>query len=176
MTTGPVAIRQLLFLVGFMGSGKTTVGSLLAARQGWKFVDLDEQIEQQLGRSIPQIFAEQGEPFFRQAESTILGEVLAAAAHTPTVVALGGGTIAQPANFDRIRANGGITVWLRCPLEELRRRCSTMTNRPMFRDAASFQALYQQRLPYYQQADFAVDVAGRPPAAVVESILALAVF
>ncbi|MFQ5816542.1 MAG: shikimate kinase [Terriglobia bacterium] len=176
MTTGPVPIRRLLFLVGFMGSGKTTVGSLLAARLGWKFVDLDEQIEQHLGRSIPQIFAEHGEPYFRQVESALLEEVLAEAERTPTVAALGGGTIAQPHNLVRIRANGGVTVWLRCPLEELRRRCSTMTNRPMFRDPASFRALYHQRLAYYEQADFSVEAAGGSPAAVVDSILALAVF
>lgn len=176
MTAGPVAIRRLLFLVGFMGSGKTTVGRLLAGRLSWSFVDLDERIEQRLGRTIPAIFAEQGEPYFRQAESTLVEEILAEAAPTPTVVALGGGTIAQPQNLARIRAHGGIIIWLRCPLEELRRRCSTMTNRPMFRDFASFQALYQQRLPHYQQADFTVDGGGRSPESIVESILGLAVF
>lgn len=176
MTTGPVAIRRLLFLVGFMGSGKTTVGSLLAARLGWRFVDLDERIEQHLGRSIPQIFAEHGEPYFRQVESTLLEEVLAEAKRTPAVVALGGGTLAQPHNFDHIRADGGITLWLCCPLEELKRRCSRMTNRPLFRDPANFQALYQQRLAYYQQADFRVDADRPDPQIVVEEILRCGVF
>lgn len=176
MTTGPVAIRQLVFLVGFMGSGKSTVGRLLAGRLGWKFLDLDEEIERRLGRSILQIFGNQGEPYFRQVESAVLEEVLTGAEPVPTVAALGGGTIAQQQNLARIRANGGITIWLRCRLDELRRRCSTMTNRPLFRDPASFEELYRQRLPYYEMADFAVDVTERSPAAVAESILALAVF
>lgn len=176
MTTGPVGIRQLLFLLGFMGSGKTTVGRLLAARLGWRFVDLDAEIEQRAGRSIIQLFAEEGEPYFRQLERALLEETLAEVAGVPTVVALGGGTVTQPQNLARIHAEGGVTVWLRCPVEILRRRCSTMTNRPLFRDAASFQQLYQQRLPYYAQADFTVDVGELSPQAVVEKILALAVF
>lgn len=176
MTTGPVPIRRLVFLVGFMGSGKTTVGRSLAGRLGWKFVDLDEQIEQRLGRTIPQIFSDQGEPYFRQAEGAMLEEVLAEAEQAPTVVALGGGTLTQPENVARIRANGGITIWLRCELDELWRRCSTMTNRPLFHDPASFQELYRWRLPHYQQADFAVEVSGRSLASTVESILALEVF
>lgn len=176
MTTQPVAVRRLLFLVGFMGSGKTTVGRQLAARLGWNFIDLDEHIEQHLGRTIPQIFADHGETYFRQVESERLEEILAGTPDRPTVIALGGGTIAQPANLARIRAQGGITVWLSCPLEELRRRCSRMTNRPLFRDAASFQALYEQRLPHYQQADFTVDAGRDAPNQVAERILALKVF
>jgi len=174
-TPRPVAIHRFVFLVGFMGCGKTTVGKLLAGRLGWGFFDLDEQIEQRLGRTIPQIFAEQGEPYFREVELSILEGFLAQAGERPTVAALGGGTIAQPENLARIRAHGGISIWLRCPLEELRRRCSTLTNRPLFRDAASFEQLYQQRLPYYQQADFAVDVGDRSPSGAVEDILALGV-
>lgn len=176
MTTGPMAIPPLIFLLGFMGCGKTTVGRLLALRLGWAFVDLDEQIEQRMGRTIAQIFSEQGEPQFRQMESSLLEELLAPAEPVPMVMALGGGTIAQPDNFARIRANGGITVWLRCPPEELWRRCSTMTNRPLFDNPASFRTLYEQRLPYYQQADFVVEGAGRAPAAVVDSILGLGCF
>lgn len=176
MSTGPVGVRRLLFLVGFMGSGKTTVGRLLAGRLGWNFFDLDEEIERRSGRSIPQIFAEQGEPHFREVESALLEEILATTGNKPTVVALGGGTLAQPQNLDRIRAKGGIMVWLRCPLEELRRRCNTMTNRPLFRDAASFQELYRQRVPYYQQADFVVDVGDALPASVVDTLLSRVVF
>ena len=176
MTTGPVAIRRLLFLLGFMGSGKTTVGRLLAVRLGWCFIDLDAEIEQRTGRSIIQIFAAQGEPYFRQLERDLLEETLTQAGALPTVVALGGGTITQPQNLARIRAEGGVTVWLRCPVEILRRRCSTMANRPLFRDVASFHQLYQQRLPYYEQADFTIDVGELSPKAVVEKILALEVF
>lgn len=176
MSTGPIPIRRLTFLVGFMGSGKTTVGRLLAQRLGWAFVDLDETLEQRQGRTIAQIFAEQGEAFFRQIERVLLEETLARAEQVPTVIALGGGTFAQPANFELVRSYGGVVIWLDCPLEELRRRCRGMTNRPLFRDAASFEQLYRQRLPFYQKADFRVDADRPHPAAVVEEILGCGVF
>lgn len=173
MSQGVVPLRRRLFLVGFMGAGKTTVGRLLAQRLGWRFVDLDEELERRQGRSIARIFADYGEPYFRQAEQELLEETLAVA--EPAVVALGGGTFAQPANWARIRADGGVTVWLECPLPELRRRCRGLPNRPLFRDAASFRRLYEQRLPYYEKADFRVDADRSDPAAVVEEILACVV-
>lgn len=176
MTSRPMAVPRLVLLLGFMGCGKTSAGHLLAQRLGWKFVDLDEELERRQGRTINQIFSEQGEPYFRQVERALLEEVLTQARGEATVVALGGGTFAQPANVELIRSNGGITFWLDCPLEELRRRCRGLTNRPLFRDPESFQQLYQQRLPFYQQADFRVDADRSDPAAVVEEILRCGVF
>lgn len=171
MTTAPIPIRRLVLLLGFMGCGKTTVGRLLARRLGWAFVDLDEEIERRQGRTIRQIFEEKGEPYFRGAESALLEELLQRGQQESLVVALGGGTAAQPGSFELLRAQGGITVWLDCPLEELRRRCQGMTQRPLFKDAASFRALFEQRLPFYRQSDFQV-AADRPdPEAVVEDIL-----
>lgn len=111
MTKGPIPIRRRLYLVGFMGCGKTTVGRLLAQRLGWRFFDLDEELERHQGRTIAQIFAEQGEPYFRQVERALLEETLTGSAE-PAVVALGGGTFAQADNFDRIRSDGGVSVWL----------------------------------------------------------------
>jgi shikimate kinase len=175
MTKGPIPIRRRLYLVGFMGCGKTTVGRLLAQRLGWRFLDLDEELERRQGRTIAQIFAEQGEPYFRDLERRLLDETLTGS-EEPTVVALGGGTFAQADNFDRLRSDGGVSVWLDCPLEELRRRCRGLPNRPLFRDADSFRQLFEQRLPYYQKADFRVDADRRDPAAVVEEILRCVVF
>ena len=176
MNTSPIPIRRLVLLLGFMGCGKTTVGRLLAERLGWTFVDLDEELERRQGRTIAQIFAEHGEPYFRRVERELLEEILQRAEQAPTVVALGGGTFAQPANFNLIRSHSGITLWLYCPLEELRRRCRGLAHRPLLRDAASFQQLYQQRLPFYQQADFRVDADRPDPQAVVEEILRCGVF
>ncbi|MFQ5723384.1 MAG: shikimate kinase [Terriglobia bacterium] len=176
MNTGPIPIQRCVYLLGFMGCGKTTVGRLLAGRLGWRFIDLDQTLEQRQGRTINQIFAAQGEPYFRQIERRLLEEIVREAQERSTVVALGGGTFAQPANFELIRANGGITVWLDCPLEELRRRCRGMTHRPLFRDAPRFQQLFQQRLPYYRQADFRVDADRSDPNQVVEEILRCGVF
>src|SRR5574341_1520015 len=111
MTQGPIPIRRQVFLLGFMGCGKTTVGKLLSQRLGWSFLDVDEEIERRQGRTIRQIFEQDGEPYFRQVESELLEETLARGSKESLVVALGGGTIAQPINAQRIRANGAVTIW-----------------------------------------------------------------
>jgi shikimate kinase len=171
MATSPIPIHRLAFLVGFMGCGKTSVGRLLAERLGWEFLDLDEEIERRQGRTINQIFAAEGEPHFRQVERELLAEVLQRGEQQALVVALGGGTFAQPGNVELLRAKGGITFWLHCPVEELLRRCRGLNNRPLFRDPDSFRQLYEQRLPYYQRADICVDAHRSDPKMVVEEIL-----
>ncbi len=165
--------RKLIYLLGFMGSGKTSVGELLAREIGWPFIDLDAVIEAGQGATIRQIFEQAGEPFFRQLERAALTEV---SKTPPAVIALGGGTFAQPPNRELILESGGATIWLDCPLEELRRRCSNINNRPLFRDPESFAQLLDERLPYYRQAQYRVSTEGLEPRQVVEQILALNVF
>lgn len=171
MESQPIPIRRRVFLVGFMGAGKTTVGRKLAGRLGWTFTDLDETIEATRNRTISEIFAAEGEQTFRRYERESLQDLLDATTDRPAVLALGGGTIAQPGNKGLLSSASGITVWLYCPLDELRRRCGDVTNRPLFQDAAQFQQLYENRLPYYEAADFRVDSSPRDPAAVVEEIV-----
>jgi shikimate kinase len=156
-----------------MGSGKSTVGALLAQELGWAFADLDSIIEAGQSATIRDIFERMGEPFFRQIERAALTEV---SKTEPTVVALGGGTFAQEPNVELIRDAGGTTVWLDCPVEELRRRCAKINNRPLFRDAETFAQLLGQRLPYYQLAEYRVSTNGRDPREVVEQILRLELF
>ncbi len=156
-----------------MGSGKSTVGALLAQQLGWPFIDLDTVIEAGQGSTIRDIFENAGEPFFRQIEQAALTEI---AKTEPAVIALGGGTFAQKANVDLIHEVGGATVWLDCAAEELRQRCSTMNNRPLFRDRESFVQLLEQRLPFYRQAEFRVATDGRAPEEVVQDILHLRSF
>jgi shikimate kinase len=126
----------VLCLTGFMGSGKTTVGLLLARQLAWRFEDLDLRIEEHTQLAIPAIFERLGEPGFRRMESDELTAVLGRAAESgePLVLALGGGTYAQPGVVERLRAAGVAVVWLDCPLDLLLARCATMTNRPLFRD------------------------------------------
>ncbi len=176
MTQGPIPIRRQVFLLGFMGCGKTTVGKMLSQRLGWSFLDVDEEIERRHGRTIRQIFEQEGEPYFRQVEAELLEEILERGREESMVVALGGGTFAQSLNAQHIRAHGAVTIWLDCPLEELRRRCRGLNHRPLFRDAESFEQLYRQRLPFYQQADFRVDANRSDPNQVVEEILQCGVF
>lgn len=177
MPSGSQSPRKLVGLAGFMGCGKTTVGRLLANRLGWHFVDLDPLIEERAGLSITQIFERLGEPAFREMELETLERVLgeASARNRPLVIALGGGTFAQPVCVARLREAGCAVVWLRCPPELLLSRCATMTNRPLFRDEASFLELYRRRLPFYEQAEYCVEGNSDPPA-VVERILARGIF
>jgi shikimate kinase len=165
--------RKLIFLLGFMGSGKSTVGSLLAQELGWRFIDLDAVVEAGQGATILEIFEKEGEPFFRQLEHAALAEVTKT---EPAVIALGGGTFVQPVNLDLIRETRGVTIWLDCPLEVLRQRCAGMDDRPLFRDPAGFAYLLELRMPYYRLAEFRVSTNGRRPEEVVRQILRLNIF
>ena len=167
----PNPVRRRVFLTGFMGAGKTTVGRHLGQRLGWRFADLDEAIEATQQTTIAEIFSSEGEAAFRRYECESLAALLDQAPEEPTVVALGGGTTSQGDNRTTIANANGLTIWLHCPLEELRRRCGAMTNRPLFQDAAQFQQLYESRMPYYESADFRVDASPRDPAVVVEEIV-----
>lgn len=153
-----------------MGSGKTTVGALLARQLAWRFVDLDERIEKAAGLGISEIFQRLGESAFRQIEAEQLRAALGRASENKEsiVLALGGGTYAQPGAADFLRAANIPVIWLDSPIDVLLARCMTMKGRPLFRDEASFRALYAQRLPSYQQADHRVDSSGEPARVVAE--------
>src|ERR1700732_1901863 len=161
---------QVLCLAGFMGSGKTTVGTLLARQLAWRFVDLDDRIEEAAGLGIPAIFERLGEPAFRQIEADQMRAVLGRVAELKesTVLALGGGTYAQTGAPEFLRAANVPVIWLDSPVEVLLARCMTMTGRPLFRDENSFRALYAQRLPSYQLAEHRVDSSGEPARVVAE--------
>ena len=177
MPSGRSPEQAVLCLTGFMGSGKSTIGTLLARQLAWRFEDLDSRIEERTNLGIPAIFERLGEPGFRQLEAEELLSVLgrAAESHEPLVLAMGGGTYAQPGVIERLRGACAVVVWLDCPLELLLARCATMTNRPLFRDEASVRELLNSRLPFYQQADYRV-TAGDAPNRVVARILALPLF
>jgi shikimate kinase len=159
-----------------MGTGKSTVARLLARQVGWLHVDLDKRITDSTGHTIPEIFEGEGETAFRKLEYEELARTLgeAKALGRPTIVSLGGGTTAQPANLAVLERNAATLIWLHCPVEELLRRCAHITNRPLFRDEASFRELYEQRLPFYELAHYRVE-SSVEPLRVVEQILALGI-
>lgn len=184
-SSSPPPLPSAIFLVGFMGCGKTTVGRLLAQRMAWKFIDLDAVIEEEESASIADIFARHSEAAFRRREHEILRRMVRqavqqtvqqAGAGAGRVIALGGGTFAQPANLELLQRAGAATVWVECPIDELLMRCALMANRPLFRDEASFRRLYEERLPFYQQATYSVRSGRSDPRDVVQQILALPVF
>lgn len=168
---------KLVCLCGFMGSGKSTAGRLLARQLGWPHIDLDACIEESTGLNIPQIFAQRGEPEFRRIEHEELERAVGEAIESrrSRIISLGGGTTVQPSNLALLRDVGAVLIWLECPLELLLARCAQITNRPLFRDEASFRELYRQRLPFYQLSDYRVD-SSTEPLHVVEQILALGIF
>ena len=160
-----------------MGSGKSTAARLLASQLGWMHTDLDRCISHAVGLTISEIFARAGEIEFRRLESEQLARIVAEYAQTrkPRILSLGGGTTTQAQNLTLLREQGATLIWLRCPIEELLKRCAQITDRPLFRDEASFRRLYSERLPTYELADYRVD-SGAEPSHVVEQILALGIF
>jgi len=158
-----------IVLVGFMGAGKTTVGRLLAGKLESRFVDLDDEMVQRSGRSVAEIFEQDGEAAFRQLERETLRDLLAGAA--PTVLAMGGGAFVQAEIAARLRRHGYTSVFLDAPLEELRRRCAAQASaRPLFRDENQFRQLCESRRGGYMRADVRVDTGGKTPAQVAAEV------
>jgi shikimate kinase len=165
-----------IYLVGFMGSGKSTIGRLLAGRIGWHFVDVDAEIEAAEGTSILRIFETRGEVEFRRVERAKLREhVRAIECGRPAVLALGGGAIVQPENFTLLE-NNGVTIWLDCPFETVRRRVEPASHRPLARDPVSFAQLYETRRESYARADYRIPIESDDPAVAVEAALRLPLF
>jgi shikimate kinase len=151
-----------------MGSGKSTVGRVLARRLGWAFVDMDERIEERTGRRIAEIFREQGEAAFRQEELAVALELQSASRR---VVATGGGAFAQEATRDALRTRA-YTVWLAADFEALARRIPTDGSRPLAEDREIMRGLLEQREPYYRSADLIVDAMDSPEAIAGRIVLA----
>lgn len=160
-------------LIGFMGAGKTTVGRALAGRLGWKFLDLDDLIEQREHQTVAQIFASSGEPAFRAMESAALAAVLQDRSGSgDLVLALGGGAFVQKVNRDALAAAGAITVLLEAPVEELRRRCAGEHKvvRPLAAEQARFDQLFAARVADYALARHRVQTLDKPVAEVTAEI------
>lgn len=172
-----IRLPRLVCLTGFMGCGKSTTALLLARQVGWPCIDLDKRITDATGMEIQDIFSRMGEPEFRRIEHEQLIRAIGESVEQqkPSILSLGGGTTAQPRNLSLLRDNRAVLIWLQCPIEELLLRCAQITNRPLFRDEASFRKLYQDRLPSYELSDYRVD-GSVEPLRVVEQILALGIF
>ena len=141
-----------------MGSGKTTVGRALAARLGWEYVDSDEQVQAATGRTVPEIFASEGEAAFRAQEKRALAEALAS--DRPAVVGVAGGAVLDPDNRRRLRGSG-LVVWLRARIDTLARRVGDGEGRPLLEHdpEGTLRRLGEERRPFYEElADVVVDV------------------
>jgi shikimate kinase len=156
-----------IYLVGFMGAGKTSVGRRLDGKLGWKFIDLDEEIERREGRAIAEIFRQDGEPYFRNLERLRLKDF---ASVPNAVIALGGGAFIDPEN--RILAEQtGLTVWLKVSFSKLVHRVNMDGTRPKFTDEAQAGRLYQAREPVYALAKVHIATDEGTPESAADEIM-----
>jgi len=147
-----------IFLIGFMGAGKTSVGEVLAERLGYRFIDLDQRLCESFGTTIPEVFESHGEEAFREAERE---ELVRCADGQKLVVATGGGAFCREANREIIRASGGRSVFLDLPWEALGSRLDAdHAGRPKYGDAGQAQRLFESRLPDYRRAMVIVEMVG----------------
>jgi shikimate kinase len=167
--TGEATSSRNVILVGFMGAGKSTVGRLLARRLGLCFVETDAMITALEGKSIPEIFAERGEVYFRDLEASVLDALGNKQGH---VVSTGGGFPCRPGVMERLRGLGTV-VWLAGDLDTLCERAARLGGRPVLtgRSPEEIAALYQARKAFYGQAHLAVDVTRLGVDAAVSRIL-----
>ena len=158
-----------------MGAGKTSVGQALAHRLNWVFEDLDDRIERRGGRTIAEIFRELGEPAFRKVEHAALRQLLGeASSGIGKVIAIGGGTFAQPDSHRMLQDSGVMTVFLDGSLHELWARCARQgpaAKRPLQTSQNMFRELHARRLPYYRTASFRIDTTGKRVEAIADEII-----
>lgn len=164
-------MKKNIFLVGFMGSGKTTVGSLLAQKLNYNFIDTDEEIEKQCNLSIADLFKEKGEPFFRECEKEVLQQILAK--KNTTVIATGGGMPCFYENMEKMLREG-VVIYLKCSPEEIAKRVSGNKSRPLLNAKGNMLGHIQEMLSVreniYSKAHFTTDVSGRQIEEVLSSI------
>ncbi len=159
-----------LYLIGMMGSGKSTVGRPLAEALGYRFLDADTSLEQVAGKPIPELFASEGEAGFRTLEAAVLNQI---AAWHSLVVATGGGVVTRPENWGQLRQ--GVVIWRDAPDALLLERLGAdPTPRPLLacpNPAARLAELLQERRPLYAQADLHILQDGRPPEDVALQVI-----
>ncbi|MEC2344111.1 shikimate kinase [Paenibacillus barengoltzii] len=162
-------LHHNIVLIGMMGTGKTTVGSLLAAETGLKLVDLDQRIAMEAGRSIPDIFAAEGEAYFRDLESAALRRTLQ---EQGIVLATGGGAVLREANRLAMR-DGGLVVALQATADEILVRVGEDPGRPLLAGGAKerITALLEERKDAYAFAHLTVDTSGKSAEQVAAEIL-----
>jgi shikimate kinase len=168
-------LPERLYLVGMMGSGKTTVGRLVAAALGWQLVDSDEQVCRRTGRTVRELFETEGEAAFRKEESAALREAALGAPDGPAVVAVAGGAVLDATNRSLLASTGPV-VWLEAPARLLTGRVHAGTDhRPLLGNdpAAALERLDAQRRPLYGElANLVVDASVRNPTQIADEIVA----
>jgi len=165
-----IAPPRTVALVGLMGAGKSTIGRRLAHALDLPFADADTEIEHAAGRTIPEIFAQHGEPEFRRGERAVIERLLDRPAH---ILATGGGAFIDPRTRALMKERA-ITIWLKAPLDVLMKRVSKRDDRPLLKEddpRAVMQRLMDARYPIYAEADIIIETVNSPHSAAVASAL-----
>ncbi len=150
-----------------MGSGKSTVGKILAKKLGMKFIDIDEEIEKKENMSIKDIFSKKGENYFRECEKREIEEFTKKKGY---IVSTGGGLGANIDNMKKMK-NAGIVVWLKVSLDEVLRRCGNDKNRPVLQKPyEELEKLYTERKKVYSMADIHIDTENKSPEEIASKI------
>ena len=151
---------HIIYIIGFMGSGKTTAGKKLASLLGWSFIDLDNKVEEHTGKTIPEIFLQNGEAFFRTTETGLLKELRS---HTNSVISTGGGTPCYSDNMDHMLKTG-LTLYLKMTPDQLKSRLSeSKGERPLLKDLDQerLQSFIEEKLAdrekWYSQSEITVE-------------------
>jgi len=161
-----------LVMVGLMGCGKSSVGRRLAQRLDLAFIDADDEIERSAQKTIPEIFADHGEAYFRDGERRVIRRILQ---NGPQVLATGGGAYINPETRAAIRS-AGIAIWLKAELPILMRRVLKRDNRPLLKvddPEAVMRGLIEARYPIYAEADLVVESRDVPHEVIVDEIIAI---
>lgn len=158
-----------IVLTGFMGTGKSTVGHLLAKKTGRRFIDTDMAICDRENRTISDIFNTDGEKYFRSVEKQMIAELCEL---SNCVIATGGGTVLDGENIDNLRKNG-VIIHLSASVETIMRRTASNTSRPLLneKNEEQIKQMLESRAPYYANNDFSINIDGQSPLLVADKII-----
>lgn len=159
-----------VYLIGFMGAGKSTIGRRLATKLGWKFIDLDEEIERTEGQPIADIFRGHGETHFRQVERFALKRVSTSTSTEKSIIALGGGAFLDAENR-AIADNSGLTIWLKVSFAKAVDRVKIDGTRPKFTSKEQAEGLHRSREPHYALAKVHIATDDGTPEAIADEII-----
>ena len=168
--------KNIIYLNGFMGSGKSTIGPILANTLGWDFFDLDKEVEKQLQTNILEIFMQKGEEYFREKECEILKKL---SERDNVIISLGGGTAAYKDNIEFLRSTGKV-IYIKVSEEVLYNRLKNKGDRPVLNNKDGsvdkenlrnrISELLKVRTPFYEQADLVIDMENQPLGLVIDKI------
>lgn len=161
-----------IFLVGFMGAGKTTVGRILAEKLGYRYLDADNLIESLSGKKIAEIFSEHGEEYFRALESETIESL---SRKESQVIATGGGVVMRETNWETMK-RGGLTIYLKAPISAIWERIKNSKSRPLLQvgdPLGTATELFEKRAPFYEKADIIIDTDNLSPDSVAREIVKL---